>query len=428
MLGLNTLKKYIIDYIDSNKSSVIYFGVGSYYNYYGPNNNSKTKINHWRPDENQQLPPFLHDFKLKNLDVPILIILIDPSFNDEPPYVVKSNDFLEKSWTTSQEFHNLYLSNIKLNVIKISDYVIWDKKYLNSSNFNFEQFLMEICEHVSNPINNTLLFYHEFCGTNVILLENLIKKKLIHFNPNKICIDITRGADSSCYFNLSNPEFYPIIELNEANKLKYLNPQTLESNKINNIIFEYKKYTIGFHANTPNCIFSKNNLNLLFHVPNEIILCFQIIKLDKIIFDYISSGIIPLIRYLYVCENNQKINLDMTGIYHLHLLQAYIKNYDEKYIVSCIDTIDDILENIRLISDINNNKFDNLDNDENTDFLKKNIIYNLFDIMKKILTNIVMKYKINEGEINEFINNLEGLYDKYHMIDYYNNFISRIYI
>ena len=87
---------------------------------------------------------------------------------------------------------------------------------------------------------NTLLFYHEFTGSNVLMLEQEVKKKATTFNPNKICIDITRGSDMSCYFNLSNPEFYPIISLDETNKLKYFNPDILSNNeKINIIILTF---------------------------------------------------------------------------------------------------------------------------------------------------------------------------------------------
>jgi len=404
MITLYTLKDYIIKFINSNKSSIIYFSTGSYCHANKYQEELKTNISQWRFEENQQFPPFLHDYKFKNLDIPILIILIDPTFNDNPPYIVSSSDnFLDKSWSTSQDFSNLYLSSFGLNVIKISDKILWGNKFIESqTDFNFEKLMIELCEYVSKPLSNTILFYHEFTGSNVMMLEHYVRKNTIEFNPNKICIDITRGADMSCYFNLSNPEFYPIITYDELNKLKYINPDMLTNDNKTYIIEKYSKFTTGFNDNLGDCIFSKFNCNYLFQTPNEIILCFQIIKNDQVILNYISNGILPLIRYFYVCNENKNFNLKIWSIQYLISLKNYIQNkcsieyLDNKYTTNCLDTLNNVIDNIKLIEEINQIMLsDNPDYNENINFLKNEIIFNLYLIMKEVLVDIIIKYQIN---------------------------------
>jgi len=426
MITLNTLKSYIINFIDSNNSSVIYFGTGSYYQANKINEESNNII-HWKFEENQQFPPFIHDFKFKNLDVPILIVLIDPAFNDNKPYIVSSpNNFLENSWTVSDEFDNLYLSGLGINVIKISDYISWGQNYTNNNTrFNFEEFMVELCCKISNGINNTLLFYHEFVGTNVILLEELVKKKCTFFDSNKICIDITRGTDLSCYFNLSNPEFYPVITQDELNKLKYLNPNLLTNMEKSKIISQYRKFTIGFETNSTNCIFLPNGTNYLFDKPEEMILCFQIIKTDRIILNHIKNGIIPIIRYLYVCTNNRNINLKMWGINYLLSIKSNFQNQqinyqDSKYNLFVLGKIDIILDCISIISNMN----DCGENNEHIILIKNNAINYLFEIVKELLLNIFIKYQINPSYIDEFINEIKEIEDKYNILIQYNKFIS----
>ena len=435
MITLHTLKDYIIKFVNSNDSSVIYFSVGSYCYAIEHNQELKTNIKHWGFEDNQQLPPFLHDFKFKNLDVPMLIILIDPIFNDEPPYIVSSSDnFLEKSWSISQKFSNLYLSSFGLNVIKISNKILWgDRDIQSQTDFNFEQLIIELCEYVSKPLSNTLLFYHEFTGSNIILLEHLVRKKTILFNPNKICIDITRGADMSCYFNLSNPEFYPVITYDELNKLKYINPDLLTNDYKINIIAQYRKFTTGFNDNSQDCIFSKLNCNYLFQTPNEIILCFQIIKNDQETLNYIMNGILSLIRYLHVCDENKNFNMKMWGIQQLISLKNYIQNksfyLDCKYTTTCLNTLNKVIDNIESIEKINQNKLaDHPDYSENINFLKNEIIFDLYYIMQEMLINTVIKYQINEFEVKKLITELRELKDKYNMIDVYKKFISKLNI
>lgn len=425
MINLENLEEFVIKYINTNKSSIIYIGGGTYCH------SGNLEDNVWSFDKNQQFPLFLHDFKSKNPQIPILIILIDPAFDlNITPYIVNSTDqFYSGSWEKSKINSNHYHSKLGIDVIVISDIIVWGYNLQREKNkyFNFENLMINLCDKVSEPKSNTLMFYHEFTGLNVLELEQLIKQKTINFNHNKICIDITRGSDMSCYFNLSNPEFYPIIEFNEFdefNKLKYSNPYVLSNDEKTHIISTYKKFTDGFEIPDSTCEYYPYKPNYLFATNPNIIMCFQIIKYDKIFFKLVSDGLIPLIRNLYVCTDNT--NFNKLKIYINNF--SFIHNYDYKNDVFLSDRVNLVNDNINLIESINSNINDNPDYNEIIYHLKENVIYGLFDIIKNILVNIVIKYKINVIVVEEFIDNLKQLKNKYDMIPLYKNFISNLNI
>ena len=425
----NWLTKYI--HLKGSNPSIIYIGGGTYC--FSVNNDK-----HWKYEENQQFPPFLHDFKSLNTDIPILVILIDPIFDlNTPPYVVSSQDqYYSNSWTKSNEYSNIYHSRLGIDVIVIPDKVVWSENLqIESSSFDFMNFMVNLTNKIEKT--NTLLFYHEFTGYNVLMLEQEVKKKSFCFNPNKICIDITRGSNMSCYFNLSNPEFYPVISVNESNKLKYSNSEILSSDEKIKIITKYKKFTDGFEIQDSDCEYYKLKPNYLFSTNPDIILCFQIIKFDKIFFNLISNGLIPMIRYIYICENNYNINSKIWGISHLTTLNSYVNNFysivnsdykNNTHVCVLVEKIKEIKENINLIEMINLNQNQNPDYNEIISHLKENIICGLFDVIKNILVNIVIKYQINIFVIEDFINNLKQLTNKYDMILFYKNFISSLNI
>lgn len=411
MINLENLEEFVIKYINTNKSSITYIGGGTYC--YSAN----LEDNVWSFDKNQQFPLFLHDFKSKNTEIPILIILIDPAFNlNIPPYIVNSTDqFYSGSWEKSKINSNHYHSTLGIDVIVISDIIAWGENLQRKKDcFDFENFMVNLCNKVSEPKSNTLMFHHEFTGSNVLELEQLIKHKTQNFNPNKICIDITRGSDMSCYLNLSNPEFYPVISLDKSNKLKYSNPDILSNDKKTHIISKYKKFTNGFEIIDSTCKYYPYKPNFLFATDPNIILCFQIIKSDKIIFKLISDELISLIRYLYICTDNTNLKNKMSCISHFNKLKIYINNFIHNY-----DYINDMF-----LSDTINLLEDN----EIISHLKENVIDGLFDIIKNILVNIIIKYKINVITVEDFINNLKQLRNKYDMIPLYKNFILNLNI
>jgi hypothetical protein len=86
------------------------------------------------------------------------------------------------------------------------------------------------------------------------------------------------------------------------------------------------------------------------------------------------------------------------------------------------------MENIKLISDINDIalsiELGDLENDNNIILIKYNIIDNLFDIIKELLTNLFIKYQISLFEVDKFIKKIKEIKNKYNMIDEFLNFIS----
>lgn len=421
MINLNNLENWIIKHIDlyASNPSIIYIGGGTYCSSV---NDSSDK--YWKYEENQQFPPFLHDFKSSNIDIKILVVLIDPAFDSNTaPYIVNSQDqYYSNSWTKSNEYSNLYHSTLDIDVIVIPDKIVWKEKFQKvSETFNFTNFMVNLTNKVIK--SNCLLFYHEFTGSNPIMLEQIVKKKVVDYNSNKICIDITRSSDMSCYFNLSNPEFYPVILLDRTNNMiKYINPEDLTNNEKNKIISEYKKFTEGFEVPDSKCEYYKHKTNYLFATNPDIILCFQIIKYDKLIFNIISNGLIPMIRYLYICEDYSNINNKMWGMAHLMNLNSIIySNYIDETFIS--NKTEQIQKDLNFIESINSNISLNPYLKEKISYLKENIISGLFDIIKNILINIVSKYQINVIVIEDFITNLKQLENKYNMIQFYKNFI-----
>jgi hypothetical protein len=421
MLNLKNLKDYIVNYINLNNKSIIYFGIGTYF--------YKNSKNEWNYEENQQFPPFLHDYKLKNIDMPILIILIDPSFLNNKPYIVESsNNFLDNSWTNSNKYNNLFESKLGINVISISDYVLWGNNCKEHNiEHNIEQILIELIEYISNPNINSLLFYHEFTGNNNSELEYILKNKTCNFDQNKICIDITKGSDNLlCYFNLSNPVNYPII-LTQNFKLKYSNQITMSNIEKINILKKYKKFTIGFNSlyeeNINNCIFSKNKVNYLIDKSEEMIICFQIVNFDLMIINLILEYLIPLIRQFYIFKNKKKFGTNMYGIICFNSFKLYLKELN----------IDHIINNFKLFDYINQNNFDDdndNDDDDNNNFdnMKEILLNQLYNLLEEILQIILNKYCIPNNTIEEIIINLKIIENKYDLIKIYTHFIDNIKI
>lgn len=426
MITLNNLENWIINYINLNKSSIIYIGVGTYC--YNINKEIPDK-KYWSYEENQQFPPFLHDFKSENLNIPILIILIDPAFdlNNISPYIVNSTDqFYANSWVLQQNKseQNLFHSIMGIDVITLPDRILWGENFQKEpQNFNFQNLMINLSNFVSKSTVDTLLFYHEFTHSNVILLEHIVKKNTFNFNSNKICIDITKGSDMSCYFNLSSPEFYPIITIEKNNKLKYINPNVLSNDDKNKIIYQYKKFTDGFEDQNSDCNYFKFKPNYLFATEPNIILCFQIIKSDKIIYNEILTNLIPLLRYFYVCADNFNQN---NKIYCDNYLTKFKSNINHKNISSILNQINYVEENLNLINSINLNIFDNHNYKDTVNYLKDNIIIELFDIIKNVLTDLLIKYNIDIIIINNFIENLKQLPNKYELIQSCKNFITNL--
>ena len=438
MINCDDLTDFIKKYIESNPT-IIYFGIGSMYYSNIPNENIVGNFidNDWEYKNNQQFPPFLHDAKLKFFDKNILIILIDPGFNDDHcPYLVSgSKNFLQNSWTKSKIFSNLYESSFGISVITIKKYIQWNDKNTNPEYYNIKPLLTELCEFVSEPNIDSLLFYHEFTGSNVCQLEILIKKTT-NYDPNKICIDITRGADLSCYFNLTNPENYPVIKINETDtKLKYLNPCKLSILEMSTIILKYKKFSFDFsqnnsidnninnNSNSSPTLFDQYKTNYLIDKPDELILFFQIHKLDLLNTKLVSNTIITTIRQFYTIGNYKLFGTKMWTVSSFDLLSIQIPLVD-------FTEVNGLLEIFDTINLTWNEKDDDFMNEqkylENINITKELIISELYSLLEISMQFILSKYPIEPDQIVNFMNEIKQLENKYQMNNFMENFVNSI--
>jgi len=408
MIDFTNLNKFIIEFIESN-STIIYFGVGT--KFYSTN-----KSDEWDFKSNQQFPPFIHDAKLKYFDKKILIILIDPAFDDNLPYIVSSsNNFLENSWIRSCSHTNLFESSFGISVVTLNQCINWGiyrTHEHNSSYIDIEPILMELCEFIGKPNINSILFYHEFTGKNVILLENSIKR-FYNYDDTKICIDITRGSDLSCYFNLTNPENYPIITIDEnTNKLKYLNPSNQDIRKLTEIISKYKKYNFDSGSG----LFDRLETNYLIDKPEELILYFQIVKLDSITIELIENCLVTMIRQFYTMENKKNFGMGMWGVKYFDIIKS-------KFIEANFYFVE---EKFKIIDDINLNSDNSKDYELIFEEIKSAILEELYNILKSIFNVLLLKYNIDEDYIGDFINRIKNLENKYEFVNYYKNFINLV--
>lgn len=440
------IHNYILETIEK-ESVIIYFGVGTKYH---PTKNSDNSIDEhavWGFKNNQQFPPFLQDAKQKYPFVKILLILIDPAFTyGTEPYVVKnSENFLEGSWDVCSEYGlepNHYVSSFGIEVILINKYVKWTSystSMLDSNECDIELFLTILAKKISKKaFNNSLLFYHEFTGQNPTVLEDKIKKAIgKDFDGNKICIDISRGADLSCYFNLTDPTNYPIISMKNGS-LVYLNPELLDENEKINILNKFIKYTRGFFTDSMSSnsnsnsipsvtsdpenfqnnfqIFHKNDTNYLLDKPDEMLLCFQIVKSDIVTIKLVSEGIISMIRQFYTITKREFLGTKMYGV-------PYINKICSRF--SFIDTIP-VISNLELLDKINASELEQIDYSNSFDSVKMIVLEELYQIVFLVYIGVFTKYNIEIEQIEHFISELKKLPNKYDLMKSNENFVNKI--
>ena len=252
----------------------------------------------------------------------------------------------------------------------------------------------------SQPNINSLFFYHEFIGRNTALFQNYIKN-IFDYDDKKICIDITRGADLSCYFDLSSPTNYPVIaDIN--NKLIYKNPELLSCNEIQTI---YQKYI-------------SVNVNLKYEankIPTDLIIFLQLIQNVNISTLLIRNGIISLIRQFYTLTNNDMFNSNMWHIvYCFPLLKNKFKFATLKF--NLIKNQIAHFNNLRSVGDQLN--FNNH---------KQKVLENMYFLLKILLQHIFIDFNIeNIEKIDIFINEFMMIEDKYKLISVYDNFIKNL--
>lgn len=459
MTEFGNLYRYIIDNITDHNPTIIYIGVGTVHtsdlnpiksNVIDSNDIDSNPINYidWENHNNQQFPQFLQDIKQKYYDnVKIILILIDPFFiSEKEPYIVRmQNSFLNNSWERSNHYGlqpNHYVSTLGVEVVVINKFIRWSETSTISTHeeYNIEPFLSDLAKTISSDKCNSLLFYHEFTGENTILLENIVKEKIgEQFNGNKVCIDISRGADLSCYFNSTNPINYPVITI-ERQIIKYHNPDLLDDDKKKNILHQFKKFTKGFfdeklsndsgnlstdsaYLSTDNYKdyediqkFSLSETNYLIFENDEKILCFQIIHSNLLTIKLISDGIISMIRQFYTMNNKECFGTKMYGVNYIKTI-ALKFNYLK-------DKKNQIIQNLELLDAINANKDDCVDYENIFKSIKNTILENLYDIVLTIYIKIFDNYGIDANLVNNLILKFKNLSNKYNITKINKDFIN----
>jgi hypothetical protein len=226
LLHPSNLIQTIFEGKDKTQPCVIYMGIGThYYNLSG-----------WIHEINQQFPVFLHDWKINNPDIPIKIILFDQCTKSVPYIITDPSSFFAGSFVKNERYSNVYTSEFGIEVYSFPMNVNWFNDCFNTDGYyDITGLIIDIVKFVSDA--NYLFFFHEFTGRNPENLEYEIKK-LINFDENKVCIDITRGRDLSCRVDFSEPENYPLIDLNNKN-ISWINPKFIKLDKRQELIDKF---------------------------------------------------------------------------------------------------------------------------------------------------------------------------------------------
>ena len=360
--------QHVSDFIDNGDDikKIIYFGVGSHFN-----GNLQDISNYWKDNENQQFPLFIHDHKINNIDDEMIIILIDPSIKNPPYIVTDSTSFYADSWSKDEIYDNIFKSSFGITVIVYQVAISWEEI---DKRVNIFPILINTCKIV-NKYKNYLLFYHEFYGSSPIILENKIKEVNGAYNPHKVCIDITRGGNLSCYFDLSDPFNYPIIAI-ENDCLIYKNPEYLSKEEICII----------------NSKFTNININSVNKKDNDYILFQQIKNSLKFIKNICKNYVISLLRNHLI-----KNKLD-DKMYQLIM----IKNLIIKIPLLNIN-INNLIQYIRIMDD-------------------QNITKELFNIFKIIINHLMFYYNFNSSDIESLLYLMNNDSNKYNLLKYFNDF------
>ncbi len=389
-LDINNVKDYIFNYIEQY-SCIIYFAIGSYFN---PKQSAQ-----WNCENDQHLPTFLRDAHTRFPNKRILIILIDPLFTEKVEDINTNSNCYHNSWKQSDNYSNVYnacyeSSNPELDtyqgvtIVIINGGVTWGshKTYLdehehdhclNYQSYDIEPMLFEICKCVSN--HNALLFYHEFTGRNVIFLDKLIFDRLKneHISEEsyrtKICIDITRGGNQSCLFNLSEVKHYPLIAVKNG-ILSIENHMLLSKEDKKRLIM---KFGITDKTNVDKLVYDVIHSNMSSDEIRDIILFHQIIAYDRMVIILIKDIILAFIRQCHTCKIIKNFT-DLTQMKQIKMICCDLNIAD-------FPSLDQMMSNSI-----------NLNSDEIKCMLNS-IAHNLYDAMYIILSSILVKYS-NEDE------------------------------
>lgn len=369
---------------DCENQSIIYIGVGTHYN-------NDNELNNWNFNLNQELPIFLHDFKLNYPSVPIKIILFDKATT--VPYIVTNTDsFYSESFICDSKYSNVYNSTYGIKVYNFSINVDWNNNIYDAINdtYNITNLLFKIVSKVSN--SNNLLFFHEFTGRNPAYLENEIKK-MIDYDNTKICIDISRGQDLSCSVDFANPENYPLIKFDNHN-ITWINPFNIPYEKQ----YEITKIYINEKVDINKCPYNDEFTFNYF-------LFKQIINKNQEIYNYCKS-----LMYWFRTFRDK----DLKELF-VNFVNIKFKLLDAK-MTFLTEISNKIISNLLMIRDLLNK-----DSMNDTMILYKNDTITLLkEYIIKALTFI--NPLIIREEFNQLFLSFDTVEDKYKILPIFNNF------
>lgn len=365
-LSPNELLSVLFTGFHSEEPCIIYVGVGTH-----------CYSESWEINFNQQFPVFIRDWKLSNLDTKIKIILFDKETKDSPYIVSLSTDFYAGSFV-NDKYSNVFTSDLGIEVYSFDFDVEWDTGLSDYSILDLMiRLILKTCE------SNYLLFYQEYTGRNCSLFDTQIRQ-IIEYDENKVCIDITRGQDLSCYFDLSLKENYPLIKLCEG-KLSWLN------SKFFCLPYsEFKNFESFVNTDNSSDPYSSSEDFILHQIA-------QFKNKKNFIIDYCKK-IITIMRLCYTDNLNitfyksEYINKIKIGEIYIREIKEYLKQV-------CENLLDYKLE-------------------------KK---FQIIELLKHIIkTSILNITDVDNVHFIELFENFDVIEDKFKLYQIFNNFYSMV--
>jgi len=365
---------------DKTRPCIIYMGVGTHCN-----------APPWDSEFNQQMPIFLHDWKINNSDVPVKIILFDGLTKSVPYIVTDTSAYYSDSFIADSKYCNVYKSEFGIEVYSFALNVKWlNDKFNINGEYDITNLVANIVKKVSEL--NYLFFFHEFTGRNPESLECQIKG-MVDYDEKKVCIDISRGRDLSCCVNFAEPENYPLISL-DGGVMSWINPKLISFDKRKFLIDKFKSKPMTLTE----CPY--NNSNMF-----DFYLYKQIINMNTLIYNACRKIIYEL-RVLY-SKDVKFTKMEEDDVINLEVLKLKI----EKFAIVYNDIIARMLQ-LKEITEITEDK---------------NIIYPHKIALLQGLNNVIeicLAYikMINKEDFDELFLQFDMLDDKCKLISVFGNF------
>jgi hypothetical protein len=375
------LFRTLFENTDKTRPCIIYMGVGAHCN----------DFKGWNYSTNQQLPAFLHDWKLNNPTIPVKIILFDQATTGDPYIIANKDSFFADSFIRDKRYNNVYNSEFDIQVYSFDMNVNWINDNFNmEGNYDITELICSIVKSVSE--SNHLFFFHEFTGRNPEILEYGIQK-LINYDERRVCIDISRGRNLSCCVDFSEPENYPLIKL-DGQYISWINPKLISLKKQRELTEKFENKSIS----VVECPYYNSDMfdyYLFKHIVNN----------NRYIYN-ICKQIIYVMRTLYN-KDSEFSNWEATSIMKLNILSIKIPNIQIH--------LNKLYAGVYQIKDIIK---DGMDKDTVYPY-KLSLLEDLKAIIEICLSNI--KYW-EDDEFSELFIILDTLDDKCKLMDVFNDF------